>query len=108
MHNELNILTLEQRDELNMAVEYYKQATNESGSLYYMFDQMAQVQPTRRGGTNKVQVPRVDLEIGREAFSYWGPVFWNSFDNDLREKENKNTIKNIYLKQSMRDVNHPG
>ena len=91
MHNDLKILTLTERRELNIAIECYKQATIVDSSLHYMFVKLEQTRPTRRGDSNKVKTPRVDSEIGRKAFSYRGPVFWNSIANDLKSQENRNT-----------------
>ena len=108
MHNELKILTLNQRRQLNMAVECYKQATIEESSLHSMFVKPVRSRATRRGDSNKVTVPKVDSDTGRKAFSYRGPFFWNELENDLKCQENKNIFKNAYLRKLLQDVNHAG
>ena len=108
MHDELEILTLIQRRQMNMAMECYKQATIEHSSLHHMFVKPARSRVTRRGDSNKVSVPQVDSEVGRKAFSYRGPIVWNDLDNDLKAEENRNTFKNAYLQKLLRDINHPG
>ncbi len=65
MHDKPKILTLAERRELNLASECYKQATIAEGSLYYMFVRPEQMRATQRGNKNKVKIPRVDSEIGR-------------------------------------------
>ncbi len=82
MHNELQILTLSQRRELNKAVECFKQATIAESSLHYMFIPQARARAMRRGEKQKVNVPRINSELGRKAFSYRGPVFWNDIADD--------------------------
>ena len=108
MHNELKILTLSQCRDLNLAVECFKQATIVESSLNNMFVPQVRARATRRGDKLKVEVPRVFSEVGRRAFSYRGPVFWNDISDELKQKDNKNTFKSAYLKAILRDVNHPG
>ena len=108
MHDELKILTLAQRRELNMAVECYKQATIDDSSLHHMFQKATRTRVTRHGNSNMMDIPRIASDLGRKAFSYRGPVFWNGMGNDLKSQSNKNTFKNAYLKKLLRDVNHPG
>ncbi len=52
-------------------------------------------------------VPWVVSEIGQKAFSYQGPAFWDEFSDDLKKQENKNTFKSAYIKNLLREVNHP-
>ena len=66
--------------------------TSEASSLHYMFVQPTQVRTTRQGSSNKVNDPRVDSVTGMKAFSDQGPVFLNSFDNNLKQQENRNTF----------------
>ena len=108
MHDELKILTLSQRRELNMAVECYKQSTIDNSSLHYMFVKSRRTRVTRQGNSNMMNVPRIDSDYGRKSLSYRGPVFWNRMENDLKTQSNKDTFKNLYLKKLLRDVNHPG
>ena len=70
MHNELKILTLSQRRELNNAVECFKQATIAESSLHNMFVPQTRARPTRRGDKQKVNVPRVTSDLGRKAYSF--------------------------------------
>ena len=108
MHRELKVLTLEQKRDVNRAVQCYKEVTNPTSGLHYMFTSSERTRPTRRGNSNNVVVPRVDTEIGCKSFSYRGPVFWNDMDSELKTKENKDIFKNAYLQKVLRDVNHPG
>ena len=80
----------------------------EKSSLHYMFVKSHRTRVTRLGDANMVNVPRADREVGRKAFSYRGPVFWNGMENDLKCQSNRNTFKSAYLKKILRDVNHPG
>ncbi len=82
--------------------------TIEDSLLHYMFTPQARARVTRRGEKQKVNVPDVKSELGRKAFSYRGPVFWNDISDDMKQKENRNIFKSAYLKYILRDVSHPG
>ena len=63
---------------------------------------------TRRIHAKNVKVPQVDQTCGRKAFSYRGPVFWNELDTELKNKESKEAFRQAYIKELLRDQNHPG
>ncbi len=108
MHDELKILTLDQRRELNRAIQCYKEVNEPSSGLNYMFVPVEIARSTRRSNAKKVKVPRVDQECGRKAFSYRGPVFWNNLDTELKNKESKEAFRQAYIRELLRDQNHPG
>ena len=108
MHKELKILTLEQRRNLNHAVQCYKENTVPESGLHYMFVKAEHVRPMRRGPSKNVMVLRIDTETGCKGFSFRGPVYWNNPDSKLKNKENKDTFTSADLKDLLWDVNHPG
>ena len=87
MHNDLKILTLDQRRNLNRAVQCYKEFTNNTSGLHYMFQRANNTRTTRRGNSKNVVVPRVDTEVGRKSFSFREPVFWNGLNANLKTKK---------------------
>ena len=103
----MKILTLDQHRELNRAVECYKHSSIPDDSLSYMLVPSVNQRHTRRGDSKKVQVPRVDSELGRKAFSYRGPVFLNGLDENLKNQENRNTFKTASVRYLLHQVNHP-
>ena len=54
-----------------------------------------------------MKVPTIATTVGRKAFSYRGPVHWNSLPVELKDNENKNSFKSGASKLFARDVNHP-
>ena len=64
MHNDLKILTLEQQRNLNHAVQCYKESTEPSSGLHYMFTNAETSRPTRRANSKNIKVPRINTEIG--------------------------------------------
>ncbi len=104
MHKELKFLTLEQRRELHLSVECYKQVNNSNSSLHNYF--VAQDTRRTRTGEKKVKVPNIRSEMGR-SFSYRGPVHWNAVPEDLKNSESTNVYKNSCLNRILHDVNHP-
>ena len=40
---------------------------------------------TRQFNDNNVHVPRVGIEKTKSAFSYSGPIVWNSLPDDIKE-----------------------
>ena len=108
MHDELKVLTLEQQRNLNRAVQCYKEVHEPASGLNYMSEQVDTAQQTRCRNAKNVKVPRVDQVCGRKAFSYRGPVFWNDLDIELKNKESKEAFQQAYIKELLRDQNHPG
>ena len=72
---------------------------------------MFKKQPNRRATSasdTDVIVPNNRMAIGRKSFAYKGPVFWNSLKTELKNIETVNGFKNAYVKELLREVNHPG
>ena len=59
MHDELKVLTLKQRRDLNRAMQCYKEVNEPSSGLHYMFVPVDTARTTRRSNAKKVKVPRV-------------------------------------------------
>ena len=55
-----------------------------------------------------MNVDNVRTLTGRKAYSYRGPSFWNTLDENAKQIENKNTFKKHIIEIICRDVNHPG
>ena len=101
-------MTLDQRRDLNRAMQCYKEVHEPSSGLHYMFVPVDTPRQTRRMSDKNVKVPHIDRECGRNAFSYRGSVFWNELDTDLKNKESKEAFRLAYIKEILRDQNHPG
>ena len=59
-------------------------------------------------GTKLMDVPNIRSCIGRKAYSYKGPAFWNTLDSQPRCITEKEQFKKHINKLVCRDVNHPG
>ena len=105
MHERLKFLKLNQRRELHLSVECFKQVSNNASSLNYYFKKRA-TRNTRTGDT-KCEVPDIRSMIGRRCFSYRGPAHWNTISDELKNSESINAFKHSYLNKLLRDVNHP-
>ena len=66
------------------------------------------IRVTRNTESQAMIVLDIRSVIGRKAFSYRGPVKWNTLDRDLRQISSKNVFKNRLIKEFLRDVNHLG
>ncbi len=106
MHNELKLLTLEQRRTLHLGTECFKHIHNEASSLHSLFEPNVG-RPTRSSGST-YKIPNLKTDTGRRAFSYRGPHHWNGLPNEAKNSENLNAFKTNYLNLILRDVNHPG
>ena len=109
MHQELELLTLKQRRYLHRAVDCHNNIFNEEAGLNNMYktvDDRNRV--TRNTGTRYMKVPNIRSCSGRKAYSYQGPIIWNSLDNETRQITDKGAYKRHISKQLCRDVNHPG
>ena len=110
MHQELKLPTLKQRRTIHMAIECHNNIFNKASGLHNMFKTLDETRTrrTRATDTNTMCVPNVRSMVGRKAFSYRGPRFWNNLSNEFRLIENKNSFKTHISKETCRDVNHPG
>ena len=54
-----------------------------------------------------MNIPDLRTASGCKAFSFKGPVYWNSLPEDARIIENKNEFKTKLNKLLMLDENHP-
>ena len=110
MHQELKLPTLRQRRTIHMAIECHNNIYNKESGLYSMFKQLdnTRVRRTRTTETNTMCIPRINSVVGRKAFSYRGPHFWNNLTSESRQIESKNSFKTHISKETCRNVNHPG
>ena len=92
---------------LNTAMDCYTHVSDQYSSLHHMFVKLEAVRRTRRSNEENVQVPDIRSSLGRKAYSYRGPVFWNGIDNNIKLIQSKNSFKTEYTKFLLRDVNHP-
>ena len=88
MHQRLKFMTLNQRRDLHLSVECYKQVTNDQSSLHHFFK--ARESRNTRTGANKYEVPDIRSTMGRNCFSYRGPVHWNSVTDELKNSVSVN------------------
>ncbi len=107
MHKELNLLYLKDRQYLHLSMECYKQINTNSG-LNSMFTQTDHGRNTRGTSTKNMIVPRLLTSNGRKAFSYRGPLHWNTLPNKIKENDSKTSFKTCVSKLFARDENHPG
>ena len=61
-----------------------------------------------RSSDTDVIVPNYRTTMGRKGFSYRGPQMWNTLTVELKNLETVNGVKNAYIRELLRDVNHPG
>ena len=110
LHRELSLPPLQQRRKIHMAMECHNNVYNNEAGLHKFFTQIDtnRVRSTRSENTKRVKVANVRSVVGRKAFSFRGPDFWNSVESDIRLIENKNGFKKHISKLIVRDVNHPG
>ena len=109
MHNEIELLTLQQRRTLHMGLECYKNITNKESGLHNMFTSLNQVRTrtTRQTESLGLLIPDLRSHMGRYAFSYRGAKFWTNLDPTLRKEEELNGFKGQLIKQICRNINHP-
>ena len=68
-------------------------------SLRYIFDTLSPIanMPNhgrlRSSANSKYELPALRLKIGERAFSYFGPVFWNSLPSELTSIMDTQTFK---------------
>ncbi len=105
MHDDLQLLTLNQRRELHLSVDCHKHVNIPDSSLNYMFK--SKRKRTTRSGPKLVEVPQRRTATGRKAFSFRGPNHWNNLDVSKRVIENQDSFKRTILKEMLRDVDHP-
>ena len=110
MHDELGLLTLKDRRNLHLAMECHNNIYNKEARLHDMFIKLDQERErtTRSTNTNCMKVKNVRTLTGHKAYSYRGPAFWNTLEEDIRQIEDKNSFKKHITKLMCRDVNHPG
>ena len=110
MHKELEILTLDQCRKLHQSMECFTNINNPEAGLNYIFQRADddRIRSTRSTGTKCMKVPNIRSTIGRKAYSYRGPCFWNNLDIESRSIEKKEPFKRHISKALCRDVNHPG
>ncbi len=110
LHKELEIPTLKQRRQIHMAMECFNNSKNEEADLHkmYILIDRDRMHSTRSENQNLMLVANIKSVNGRKAFSYRGPHFWNTLDNDIRQIENKSSFKTHITKVICRDVNHLG
>ena len=63
---------------------------------------------TRKTGMKFMKVPNIKSSMGRRAYSFQGPSFWNKLDDESKCIEDKNAFKRHISKLVCQDVNHPG
>ena len=90
-------------------MECYTNINNPDPGLCHMFQSVDdRSRRTRTTGTKYMKVPNIRSSMGRKAYSYWGPSFWNCLDSDTRGIDTKDAFKRHISKTICRDVNHPG
>ena len=107
MHEKLKVLTLAQQRELHLAIDCYKNVKDELSSLNRLFEMTRGARTTRSTGHN-VKVPNYRTVSGRKAFSFRGPDLWNEIAVELKSLAAVNAFKNAYIRELLRDANHPG
>ncbi len=83
MHNDLNILKLNDRRKLHLSMECHKSINNSSNSLSMYFKLM--VTRATRAGENKMELPNLRTNMGRRAFSFRGPDHWDKLPADIKK-----------------------
>ena len=109
MHQQLELPTLHQRRMYHQAVDCFNNVNNEEAGLnkYYKTNDTRE-RTTRSTGTKYMGVPNLRTCVGRKAYSYRGPTFWNNLGADSRLMTDKEQFKRHINKVLCRDVNHPG
>ncbi len=110
LHQNLNLPTLKQRRAIHMAMECHNNIFNEEAGLHSFFEKIDSTRrrTTRMENTNCMKTANIRSVVGRKAFSFRGPDFWNKLELDLRLITSKNGFKQHISKVVCRDVNHPG
>ena len=110
LHSELELPPLKQRRQIHMAMKCHDNIFNDEAGLHKMFITIDEHRawPTRSENQNLMTVANIRMVNGRKAFSYRGPYFWNTLDNEVRKIEAKNSYKTHITKLICQDVNHPG
>ena len=110
MHNELQLPTLQQRRDCHLATECYKAVKNTDAGLKYMFKRLDNTEGrvTRLVVAQGMEVPGLRTSQGRKSFAYRGLTCWKQLDIGLKNADSVNSFKSRYMKQLLRDVNHPG
>ncbi len=107
MHNELNILTIKERQQVHLSMECFRQVHTTSG-LNNLFVKHETGRVTRGTDSKNMNIPILNTVTGRKAFSYRGPVHRNTLLADLKVNDNKTSFKSGISKLFARDENHPG
>ena len=111
MHQDLSLLTLQNRRDLHMCVSCHKSIYFDGKSClsgFYVPVTAVTGRSTRAADTLVMKVPRMRTKLGQRAISYRGPKFWNSIPRELRIVENFTTFKRlISLRITNLFVNHP-
>ena len=89
-------------------MDCFNNITNEEAGLHHMYNEMNRVRITRTSGTKTMEVPNIRSCVGRKAYSYKGPSFWNTLNAETRCIEEKEKFKQHINKITCLDVNHPG
>ena len=85
MHNDLGLLTLKQRRFLHQAMDCHNNIYNPEAGLHHHYNTIDDRQRvTRRTGTNYMKIPIIKSSMGRRAYSFQGPSFWNLHDEESR------------------------
>ena len=112
MHIDLNLLKLDQRRELHLALRCHKNIYPDGvQSLENFFVKVNTVEGARRTRLHvamTMKVPNIRSAKGRLAFSYWGPKFWNNVTLELRNTLSFTMFRKQFLQQlKTRFENHP-
>ena len=80
MHKELNLERLNLRRGKHLALECHKCVHGTDGHPLKRFFQIKQQGRNRRTRRCEfdVEVPCIHTNVGRKAFSYYGPITWNT------------------------------
>ena len=109
MHQQLEIPTLNQRQMYHQNIDCFNNINNAEAGLHKMYKNSDNIgRTTRRTGTKHMVVRDIRSCVGRKAYSYEGPNFWNTLDSDTRCMTGKEAFKRHINKIICRDVNHPG
>ena len=73
-----------------MAMECHNNTYNKEAGLHTFFNPIdsTRARSTRSENTKRMKTKTVRSVVGRKAFSFRGPNFWNTIDTDSRLIEN--------------------
>ena len=110
MHAELELLPLNKRCVLHLAMDCFNNINNLEAGLHKLFKPVNsnRTKNTRSSNTKQMEVQNVKTVTERKAQEYRGPNFWNSITTDIRQLECKTTFKKHITKHICQDINHPG